>query len=308
MAACTHDGLLYGGPDYFVHGDLPCIHHTFTHAKALAAVLDGEAHPEAATRATLPRDEAYGVKSFPEIGTHLASVGDWRATVTEYDFAYVEDVQKGGSSGGGHVSGGALSLLYHRALGPVLVASMTKYEMVEISNQQAFLDKPHEPLTPRIEYVVGKKGDAYTNLNDFEAKVTAAGDVGQASFDATGRLMTAARKAVPGGDVLYRVRYRITEGAVEIVAGVSGASVNEGSLHFVLPVVSRGGEAVQQSGTGVVRITKPRGTLVVHTDADGGFEAVPTERTFNLVPGLECVPLRVAMTPGKDVSIRIETA
>ena len=38
MAACTHDGLLYGGPDYFAHGDLPCIHHTFTHAKALATV------------------------------------------------------------------------------------------------------------------------------------------------------------------------------------------------------------------------------------------------------------------------------
>ena len=40
MAACTHDGLLYGGPDYEAHGDLPCIHHTFTHAKALATVLD----------------------------------------------------------------------------------------------------------------------------------------------------------------------------------------------------------------------------------------------------------------------------
>ncbi len=40
MARCTQDGLLYGGPDYFVHGDAPCIHHTFTHAKALATVLD----------------------------------------------------------------------------------------------------------------------------------------------------------------------------------------------------------------------------------------------------------------------------
>jgi hypothetical protein len=40
MAVCTHNGLLYGGLDYFAHGDQPCIHHTFTHAKALATVLD----------------------------------------------------------------------------------------------------------------------------------------------------------------------------------------------------------------------------------------------------------------------------
>jgi hypothetical protein len=29
MAACTHNGLLYGGPHYFAHGDLLCVHfHT----------------------------------------------------------------------------------------------------------------------------------------------------------------------------------------------------------------------------------------------------------------------------------------
>ena len=58
------------------HGDLPCIHHTFTHAKALATVLDrGGALLESTERVALPRDEAYGLKSFPEIGTRLAAVG-----------------------------------------------------------------------------------------------------------------------------------------------------------------------------------------------------------------------------------------
>src|ERR1700733_11046904 len=98
MARCTHEGLLYGGPDYFVHGDLPCIHHTFTHAKALATVLDrGGANVLPSGPVALPRDEAYGLLTFAEIGTHLAAVGDWRATVTEYDWEYVEHVQAGGS-------------------------------------------------------------------------------------------------------------------------------------------------------------------------------------------------------------------
>ena len=134
MAACTHEGLLYGGPDYFAHGDPACIHHTFTHAKALATVLDrGSFGAETGERLKLPRDEAYGLKSFPVIGTQLAAIGPWRATVTENDWEYIEDVQAGGGgdSGGGHASGGALSLLYHCGLGPVLVASMTKYAMVE---------------------------------------------------------------------------------------------------------------------------------------------------------------------------------
>ncbi len=40
MSACTHNNLLYGGPTTSQHGDQPCIHHTFTHAKSLATVLD----------------------------------------------------------------------------------------------------------------------------------------------------------------------------------------------------------------------------------------------------------------------------
>lgn len=306
MAACTHEGLLYGGPDYFAHGDLPCIHHTFTHAKAVAAVLDGGAGVKAGPSATLPRDEAYGIRSYPEIGTHLAAVGDWRATVTEYDWAYVEDVQKGGASGGGHVSGGALSMLYHRALGPVCVASMTEYEMIEISNQQAFRDAPHMPLTPRIEYTLGKAHGVYTNLNDFGAVVTAAGTSGQAEFHAGGRLLDAARQAAPGKEASYRVSYRIADAGVEITASANVPEGAAGELRFVLPVVSQTGETVEQPDKTTVRISKHGGRLLVSTSAAQGFDAVPAVRTFNLVPGLECAPLVIRMKPAEEVRIRLE--
>lgn len=315
MDACTHHGLLHGGPDYFEHGDLPCIHHTFTHAKALATVVDrGGANLEPAERVLLPREEAHGLKTYPEIGTHLAAIGDWRATVTEYDWEYVEHVQAGGgSAGGGHVSGGALSLLYHRRLGPLLVASMTEYQMIEISNQQNFGDAPHMPLTPRIEYAPAETADrAYTSVNDFEAVLKATDSPGRIAFDARGRLLTAARQSLPNGDMHYHLAYNLTESsleiAAEIAAGATAAPPSAASLRFILPVVSPTGEAVEQPDPKTIRILKPNGILTVRTNAPQGFETVPKERTFNLVPGLECVPLAITMQPGKEIRIQMEAS
>jgi hypothetical protein len=312
MAACTHEGLLYGGPDYFAAGYMPCIHHAFTHAKALATVLDrGGALLESTERAALPRDEAYGLKSFPEIGTRLAAVGDWRATVTENDWEYVEDVQVGGGGpGGGHATGGALTMLYHRELGPVLTASMTEYKLIEISNQQVFRDGPHMTLTPRIEYVTGEAAKVtYTSLSDLQA-VVEANDVepGTVRIFARGRLLTANHQGVPGGDVRYSFEYRVTAGRVEILAGALAANGAPGTLRFILPVISRSGEAVAQPDAQTVQLTKAKGKLVVRTFAPSGFEAVPTERAFNLVPGFECVPLVVGMEVGKGIQVRIEAA
>jgi hypothetical protein len=305
MAACTHNGLLYGGPDYFAHGDLPCVHHTFTHAKALATVLDrGGANLESSERPALPRDEAYGLKTYPEIGTRLAAIGDWRATVTEYDWEYVEHIQAGaGGSSGGHATGGALSLVFHRGLGPILVASMTEYQMVEPSNQQAFRDYPHMPLTPRVECA----GDrTYTSLSDLEAVLRGIQSPDEIGFDAQGRLLTAAHESFPGGDVYYHLIYRLTESSVEIVASTSAPASSAAPLQFILPVVSRTGQPVDQPDPQTIRITKPNGILIVHTDALQGFEAVSKERTFNLVPGFECVPLAIAMQPGKEIRIQLK--
>ncbi len=307
MAACTHDGLLYGGPDYLAAGYSPCIHHTFTHAKALATVLDrGGAQLGVVERVTLPREDAQGLKTFPEIGTRLAAVGDWRATVTENDFEYVEQVQAGGGQGGGHATGGALTMLYHRVLGPILTASMTEYKLVEISNQQAFRDGPHMTLTPRIELVTGEGANVtYTSLSDLKAVVTATEAGGEVRFEARGRLLTASGKPVAVGEVRYWLKYNLGASGVEIVARVDGAGVGA-PVRFILPVISRSDEAVVRADAGTVRIAKVKGSLVVKTDA--AFEALPTERTFNLVPGFECLALAVPMEMGKEVQVRLEKA
>jgi hypothetical protein len=311
MAACTHNGLLYGGPDFFAHGDLPCIHHTFTHAKALAAVLDrGNFGVETDTRPKLPRDEAYGLKNFPPIGTKLAAVGPWRATVTEYDWEYTEHVQPGaGNLGGGHVSGGALSLLYHETLGPICTASMTEYQMVEIANQQQFREGPHMDLTPRMEYATS--GERFTNLNDFKAVLTASQQGEQVVFNAEGQLMTPSRKPLSeamtpsAGSAGYRMEYRIGESTAEIAASFIGFT-NNGTPRLIVPVIARAGEHAETVDAKTVRVVKSKGALIVTTDAADGFDsAAIKEKTFNLVPGFEAVPLTVAVPPGKMVRVQL---
>jgi hypothetical protein len=310
MAACTHNNVLYGGPHYFEHGDQPCIHHTFTHAKSLATVLDSNAPTTPPSpRLSIPRDEPYTLKSFPEIATHLAATGPWRATVTGYDFEYIERVQSGGggASGGGHASGGALSLLYHTQLGPILTASMTEYQMIEISNQQDHLDKPHMPLTPRIE-LTGKQ--TYTSLSDLEATTTyLLAEVGAAQeiiFETRGRLLTASHQPPPNGEARYHLTYNLIQSRVAIIATVD--TISQSPLQFILPVISSSTEPVDQPNAKTIRITKPNGTLTISTPAPQGFAPIPKERTFNLVPGFECVPLTITMQPSQETQIYMEAS
>jgi hypothetical protein len=306
MSACTHEGVLFGGPDFYARGDRACIHHTFTHAKALATVLDRvpwEASAET-QRPALPRDEPYGVNAFADIGIRLAAIGPWRATVTEYDWEYTEHVQSGAGGGGGHVSGGALSLLFHRTLGPVLSASMTAYQMIEIANQQAYRDSFHMELTPRIECAA--RGETYTSVNDFEAALTAGQRNGAIAFSARGRLLTPSRQGPRTGDVAYRLGYTLREENVELTASASG--LGPGPMQFLIPVIARAADRVEPLDPQTVRITKPAGTLTLRTDAPAAFEPIPAQRTFNLVPGFEAVPLAIVLTPGAEVRVRLEAS
>jgi hypothetical protein len=299
MADCTHDNLLYGGPDYHHHGDLPCIHHNFTHAKTLATVLDrGLADPVNAARTPLPRDIAYGLKSFPDIATHLASIGPWRATVTGYDWEYIETVQSGsGGSGGGHATGGALSMLFHQTLGPILIASMTEYSIVEVSNQQQHGDKPHMTLTPRIEIPATPR--PFTTLNDLAATLTAESSPDKIAFHAHGQFQTSKHAPSPA---TYDLTYTLTTTAVEIIAVFNGPSDTPAS--FILPVISRSTEPFATLTPHTLHIGKSTGTLLIHTDAP--FAPLPTDRSFNLVPGFECIPLSVPMRSNAPIHIRLE--
>ncbi|OGV70951.1 MAG: hypothetical protein A2283_17355 [Lentisphaerae bacterium RIFOXYA12_FULL_48_11] len=293
LAACTHDGLLYGGPHYRVHGEKPCVHHTFTHAKALATVLDHKGTIKPEQKMEIPRGRAYGLKSYPEIGAHLVAVGSWRATVTEYDWEYTV---------GGQASGGALSLLYHMDLGPVLSASMTEYRMVEEHNQQFHGNYPTMCLTPRIEY--STEGNVYTSLSDLKSRLSLEKAEKGLVVTAEGSLQTIKHDIPDDGDVRYRLVYKFTETSVKITAGVTEG--NTAGLKLIVPVVSSRDEGVKMNGLQSVCIRKAAGLLIVRTDAVSGFEKFMEARVFNLVPGFECLPLVVVLPGmGKEVSMEL---
>jgi hypothetical protein len=293
MADCTHDGLLFGGPHYRDQGYAPCIHHTFSHAKALATVID-LAGPAPAVARTLPRDTAYGLKRFPEVGTHLAAVGPWRATFTDYDFDYLSP------PGGGHASGGAISLLHHMRLGPVLASSMTRYKVVETANQQTPRDATHQVLTARVE-IVGQ--EAFSSLNDMAAELDVEGSSQQVRATAKGRLLTPDGQAPDGGS-RYDLAYEITPAGFTVQARVVGLTDGR-RARLVLPVISRQDERVSRPGPGVVEIAKRGGRLVVES-LGGDFLDSADARIFNLVPGLQALALELPL--GADgVTIRITT-
>ena len=284
MQRCTRDGLLMGGPHYAAAGYASCIHHSLSHAKSLATVIDaGQA--AATVPQALPRDSAYGLKSFDEIATHLASAGPWRATVTGYDWDYLAP------DGGGHASGGALSLLFHQTIGPVFAASLTKYKVVEVANQQVPKDGQHQVLSPRVE---AADDERLTSLNDFAARITATGDASRVSFDVEGQLQTIGHRA---SGAVYRLGYVLGD-AVTITAELSG-----GRGVLVLPIIVGEGETMLPAGPGAVEVAKSRGRLRIVTDAAVGFEPLPAQRIFNLVPGFQAMALRIAMADGKPVQV-----
>jgi hypothetical protein len=97
----------------------------------------------------------------------------------------------------------------------------------------------------------------------------------------------------------------MSEDAVEVIASVSGAAGSE-PVRLILPVVASRDERVDVVDAATVRIAKAKGGLTVRAQGGSGFETVPKERTFNLVPGFECVPLEVRIKPGDEVRVRFE--
>ena len=149
IKACTYDGLLYGGPHYKRHGEHACTHHTFEHANALACVLE---HLESEHQRTdLPCDLAEGTKFYPEVNTYKIARGDYRATVTGYDY---------GVEFGHHPCGGSLSLLWKYGVGPMIAGGVMGYRISEPHNYQlTTATKTHRCLVPRLE--IKKDGVVY---------------------------------------------------------------------------------------------------------------------------------------------------
>ena len=290
---CTADGLLHGGPHFISHGVKPCVHHTFTHAKALATVRD---HGDLARRihATLPlpRAVADGIRGYPEIATWLAARGPWRATVTAYDWIYHEQAQQ--------PTGGTISMLWHPQAGPLLAGSMARYFLVEKNNMQLYPED--HPLTPRVE--LRQDETWFTQLYDLNASVTHSDKDGTLGFKVAARLLNEARKQPARGKVACSLSYQFAVDAVTIAVDAPGVGSAANRPRLVLPIISPTGEKVSQSANRI-EIVKPQGTVVIEANAPLRIEQTTRPRVFNLVPGFEAVPVFAEIPGGARLECRI---
>ena len=297
LRRCTADGLLHGGLHYVSHGVKPCIHHTFEHVKPLASLLDHWEHlPEINTKTPLPRAAADGVKHFKEIDTSLFARGDWRGTVTGYDAIY--SVQKGLQQ----ATGGSLSLLYHNKVGLLCAASMAVYKLGEVYNQQ---EAPGEDiaLTPRVETYQDEVW--FTNLFDLTASFKSTDQDGKIALLANAQLKNEARELVENTASDFELTYTCSAEKMQIVAKTQ-QEIKEPTA-FVLPIVSPSSEVVSRVSETEITIQKPEGLVRVAANVPLKIEEMPTLRTFNMVPGVEALPIMAFFKDdAKQVEITIE--
>ena len=299
LQRCTADGLLHGGPHFVSHGVLPCVHHTFAHAKPLAALLDHWDHLPQQNKATpLPREIADGVKYYRDLDVALFARGDWRGTVSAYDaeYHYEKDFRQ--------ATGGAISMLYHKKAGTLLTASMAIYKMVEVNNQQPASGEDIA-LTPRVETY--KDGVWYTNLFDLTSSLESSDNKVGIGISATAQLKNEVREVVSGTASKFKLGYYCTNEKMKITA-TTLQDINE-KTSFVLPVVSTNGEEVNQLKDNIITILKPNSLVTIKSDVPLRIKEMPRSRTFNQVPGVEALPIYADFVKGKkEVEITIEVS
>ena len=295
LKRCTENGLIHGGPGFIEAGIPPCVHHTFTHAKPLAALLDHWEHlPEVNTNTQLPRVTADGIKYFKDLDITLFARGDWRGTVSAYDaeYHYKEDFRQ--------ASGGALGVLYHNKVGLLCAASMAEYALVEKNNQQL---QPNKDicLTPRIETF--KDEMWHTNLYDLPATVTSKDENGTIELLAKVMLKNVDRKEVEGTASAFDIIYKCLTDKTEIK--ISTEQEIKAQTAFVLPIVSPSSEVVTNVRKNEITIQKPEGLVTIKANVPLKIKAMSGSRTFNMVPGVEAIPIEAYFDAEKKQSIKI---
>ncbi len=268
MQTCMQQGLLAGGPDYQRAGEKTCVHHTFTHAKVLAAIIRDGGGKAIDFDAPLPngygRYEEEGISFYDECDTYVAVKGRMSATITGYDWSYIP---------GGHASGGTISLLYHSLYGPILVAGMCSYFLKEKNNMQVPREKPnHVCATPRL-----RMGD-FSSMYDSRAVLQEKGGV----ITVQGRLTNQEGRQADKGT--YAFTYRMEPDALEIQTEVQDATL-------VLPIACH--SIVSHEAHRIV--LSRGGNEVVVTSASELHLPFGEELCFNLSPGLLLAPVEICV-------------
>jgi len=294
MQQCTHGNLLTGGPHFNTHKVAPCVHHTFSHIKALTNILEyGDGVARSIDHIKLPCEENYGSRFITDIQTALIAKGSYKATVTGYDREYKKTKN-------GHATGGALSMLWHEKTGPLMVASMNDYQMFEAGNQQIDDDPNSIPLTPRIELKLN--GSIYMNISDLNATIDVKDEGARVIVTTHSKLVDKDQKSPPTGDINCKIIYSFTNDKVTLKFSHDKVD-NSGQVKIIFPVIAKSSEKLN---------TITANQLIIHKDsaqvklsANHPIAQLPSTngRVFNFVPGYEAIPFYIAQN---DAVIELE--
>lgn len=298
LKLCTQEGLLCGGPHYISAKQSPCVHHTFTHTKVLAEILDRGLDTEDIEQyqnlSDLDRkepekqDSIPELKYFQELSSWLLSSQQIKACVTAYDWEYMP---------GGHVSGGTLSLLQHKDMGMLICAGMGEYSLKEPNNMQVPYKVVQECLAFRIETLID--GCIYSSIYEEQAKLTCCQEQGMVCLRADGYLKDI-RHRLPGtGKIPYYFEYKFGENQLQIEA-----SFLQG--RFICPFISRADEAILfEQDIQKIEFMKNNHKLSVEYQGDIEFP-YGMNRIFNLIPGLQAVRMDIVPSQSSNIArIRI---
>ena len=270
---CTHDGALYPGLMAYDAGEPACIHHAFTHAKALAVMfLDmREEDFDRAESVLLPREKVDGLHNFQSGNLVTVSVGDWRATVNASDFIYLPGDQQ---------TGGSMTLLWHAQYGAVCAATMNRFVPSEVFNMQ-YQRGSFETycMTPRIEWA-----DSSSDCDKTVRLLTGG--------DESGAWVVAESAQKP----CFRIEYRFSVNAVEILltAGQDGT--------YRLPVIADRSARITASP----RVVCFDGRLTVTADKEIRPVCPKNKRQYNQVGGFEYFPLELPVKAGETTTVTLK--
>ena len=274
FSACTHDGLIFGGPDYLTHDELPCIHHTICKAKAVAQLLDGDIH-ETESRPEL--EQGTVIRRYPEILTEQYVCGGFYMSVTVNDVFYQR---------GGHISGGTVGLLWHSATGPLLASGIMQYSLVEVTNMQLSLKKS-EFGSMSLRWECHSDDNVYKSDQDFQASLFSR-HTANGVMAVTHGVM---RDLDGQGQHTYQLQYDIAHNSFTIV----GTTSYSDAMLYV-PLI----------GTSLMKRPDDTYTLVarngveVHVDVESGIVSGICQR-FNLVGGFIAQELAIHPVNGRAV-------
>ena len=277
---CSLDGYLYGGRMYIEAGEDPCTHHSFCHAKALAAMID--IGFEYTQKVTLPRELEYGVKSFPSVHVHLISKGDWRATISDDDA-----MQPGNRKTS---SGGSVNLLWNKKTGPVFAATVPKYERSEPLNMQwSRHDDDMDCATLRIS------DHGYDSVNDFAAEVDVKETEQGIKVVSKGHLKNTDFQ--PNGK--FELAYLFQENRFTVTAKAENECV------LKLPVICSNKDNVKVTDN-KIEIERNGAVITLSSEKPLELEHFIAKRRFHVIGGFETIGVIVKLSAGESVGVTVE--